>query len=54
VEKANDPQPERALTRPRCGQGRSGEAVNDPEGPANFKRGHQSRKIEVSELRSTL
>jgi hypothetical protein len=54
VEKANDPQPDRVLTRPRCGHGRSGEVVNDPEGPANFKRGHQNREIEVSELRSTL
>jgi hypothetical protein len=54
VEKANDPQPEQVLTRPRCGHGRSGEAVNDPEGPVNFTEGHQHRKVEVSDMRSTL
>ena len=41
MEKANDPQPEHVLTRPRCGHGHSGEVVNDPEGPVNFKEGHQ-------------
>jgi len=54
VEKANDPQPGRVLTRPRCGPGRSGEAVNDPEGHVNSMEGHQSRNAEVSDLRSTL
>lgn len=37
VEKANDPQPAHALATPRCGPGRSGEEVNDPEGPANSR-----------------
>jgi len=54
VEKANDSQPEQVLTRPRCGPGRSGEAVNDPEDPANSMRGHQHREVEVSDLRSIL
>jgi hypothetical protein len=37
VEKANDPQPARALATPCCGPGRSGEEVNSPEGPANSR-----------------
>ena len=40
MEKANDPRPEHVLTRPRCGSRCSGEAVNDPEGPVNFMKGH--------------
>jgi hypothetical protein len=37
VEKANDPRPAHALATPRCGPGRSGEEVNDPEGHVNSR-----------------
>jgi hypothetical protein len=37
VEKANDPQPARALETPCCGLGRSGEEANSPEDPANSR-----------------
>jgi len=37
VEKANDPQPARALATPCCGIRRSGEEVYSPEGPANSR-----------------
>jgi len=42
VEKANDPQPVRALATPCCGVSRSGEEVTNPEGPANSREASEA------------
>jgi hypothetical protein len=46
VEKANDPQPARALATPCCGSGRSGEEVYSPEGPANSREAAKAPDFE--------
>jgi len=50
VEKANDPRPAHALATPRCGPGRSGEEVNDPEGPTNSREAAEAYGSRTSGL----
>ena len=51
MEKANDPQPARALETPCCGSGRSGEEANSPEVPVNSREATEAFGSRMSGMR---